>query len=110
MVVCRRCAAAGVLLHEELVSSTLFLASLVCVLGFPHLFSLKHRLDFSPQDQRAAMAWVRRNAAQLGADASRLMIFGESAGVPQADRLEGQAEWHVLIRVAHLFDTCCSFV
>jgi carboxylesterase type B len=36
--------------------------------------------NYGIQDQRAAMAWIHRNAHALGADTNRLMIFGESAG------------------------------
>ena len=36
--------------------------------------------NFGIADQRFAMSWVHDNAAALGADPKRLMIFGESAG------------------------------
>eukprot|EP00935_MAST-01C_sp_MAST-1C-sp1_P000706 g706.t1 len=36
--------------------------------------------NWGTQDQRAAMKWIHDNAQSLGADVSRLMIFGESAG------------------------------
>jgi len=36
--------------------------------------------NFGLQDQRAAMAWVKANAASFGVDPNRIMIFGQSAG------------------------------
>lgn len=36
--------------------------------------------NFGLQDQRMALQWIHRNAVALGADRSRVMLFGESAG------------------------------
>lgn len=39
-----------------------------------------HAGNYGLLDQQAAMRWVHDHAALLGADASRLLLFGESAG------------------------------
>ena len=55
--------------------------------------------NFGLQDQRLAMLWVRRNAAALGADASRVMIFGESAGAGSvANHLVHPRSWGLFSR------------
>ena len=36
--------------------------------------------NWGVQDQRAALQWVRANAAALGADPARVLLFGQSAG------------------------------
>ena len=57
--------------------------------------------NFGIQDQRAAMAWVQRNAVALGADASRVMIFGESAGSASvANHLVRRRSWPLFSRAA----------
>ena len=50
--------------------------------------------NFGLQDQRAAMAWVRDNAARLSADPDNVMIFGESAGSGSvANHLVHEQSW-----------------
>ena len=51
------------------------------------------------QDQRAALQWVRRNAEHIGADPSRVLLFGQSAG-------SGSTSVHLLApRSAGLFSS-----
>src|SRR5919199_1568340 len=50
----------------------------------------------------AALAWVRANAARFGVDASRLAVFGTSAGVPLAVRMvAGAADRSLRCAVAY---------
>ena len=57
--------------------------------------------NFGIQDQRAGLAWVRRNAAALGADTSRVLIFGESAGAGSvANHLVRPRSWGLFSRAA----------
>jgi carboxylesterase type B len=57
--------------------------------------------NFGIQDQRLAMQWVQRNAAALGADPTRVMIFGESAGAGSvSNHLVRKRSWGLFSRAA----------
>lgn len=45
-----------------------------------HGNSLNTTGNYGIQDQRQAMRWIQKNIAQFGGDATRVTIFGESAG------------------------------
>ncbi|WP_165977035.1 carboxylesterase/lipase family protein [Nonomuraea diastatica] len=50
------------------------------VLGYLALPGMSGGGTFGLQDQRAALRWVRRNAAAFGGDAGNVTLFGESGG------------------------------
>ena len=57
--------------------------------------------NFGIQDQRRAMEWIRQNAPALGADPTRVMIFGESAGAGSvANHLVRPQSWPYFSRAA----------
>lgn len=57
--------------------------------------------NYGLQDQRAAMAWVKENAAAFGGDPSSVMIFGESAGAGSTSaHLLAPSSWPYFQRAA----------
>ncbi|QCX81914.1 Para-nitrobenzyl esterase [Streptomyces sp. YIM 121038] len=54
------------------------------VLGFFGHPELRGATNFGLADQRAALRWVRANAARFGGDPGRVTLFGESAGALSA--------------------------
>jgi Esterase/lipase len=67
---------------EEIYGNVLWYFARHGVIGVNVEFRLapEHRYPSGTQDIAAAVAWVRRNAAELGADPNRIFLMGHSAG------------------------------
>jgi para-nitrobenzyl esterase len=71
-------------------------------LGFLHLADVEGSGIAGMLDQVTALRWVRDNISAFGGDASRVTVFGESAGAMSIATLMGMAEADGLVHQAVL--------
>ncbi|KAK3063117.1 hypothetical protein LTR53_019053, partial [Teratosphaeriaceae sp. CCFEE 6253] len=58
----------------------------VNIFSYPNARGLNGSTNFAIQDQRAAVEWVSRNIEAFGGDASKLTLWGQSAGAGLTDQ------------------------
>src|SRR5579864_4374689 len=70
----------GSLDTHDLIARNLCAGAAALVLSVDYRMGPEHRFPAAVEDSFAALEWLRRNAAGLGADPNRLGVHGDSAG------------------------------
>jgi acetyl esterase len=84
---------------------TRFFASVgrIAVVSIDYRLGPEHRFPTAFEDGFAALAWLQRNAAELGVDPARIIVGGDSAGAGIAASLSAYATQRGLARPAFQF-------